>query len=100
MPPRLRPEGASLFPKASRIVQDSGKVSTLSLQFTNILASFRPPTSDLEVLRVTYRGTEVLYLKGICFRGSALEKGRGSWGGGVGGGLASWTSPPVRALAP
>jgi hypothetical protein len=49
MPPRLRPEGASLFPKASRIVQDSGKVSTLSLQFTNILASFRPPTSDLEV---------------------------------------------------
>jgi hypothetical protein len=38
-PPRLRPEGAPLFPKASRIVQDSGKVSTLSLQFTNILAS-------------------------------------------------------------
>ena len=38
-PPRLPPEGAPLFPKAHRIVRDSGKVSTLSLQFTNILAS-------------------------------------------------------------
>lgn len=38
-PPQVRPEAAPLFPKAHRIVQGSGKVSTLSLQFTNILAS-------------------------------------------------------------
>jgi hypothetical protein len=30
-PPKVRPEAAPMFPKAHRIVQDSGKVSILSL---------------------------------------------------------------------
>jgi integrase len=38
-PKGARPEAVPLFPKAWRIVKESGKVSTLSLQFTNILAA-------------------------------------------------------------
>lgn len=52
MPPRLRPEGASLFPKASRIVQDSGKVSlesaVASLSSFGLAREVATPASDDE----------------------------------------------------